>query len=111
MYTGFPFLDGRLPLETTCAWKIPETDDEYKMGQLFANLTTGMTLDISVSDFEWLDTVCCTFLRIYFEYCSKNPIWIRNSDGCVWLAPPPGTTYNCPFSLITYVAEHNKKRD
>ena len=57
----FPFLKGRLPLDTTCAWTLGEKNDEYAMKQAFVNFTAGITLDISSSAFDLLDIVGSTF--------------------------------------------------
>ena len=105
----FPFLKGRLPSDTTCAWTLGEKNDEFAMKQAFVNFTAGITLDISSSAFDLLDIVGSTFLGACFEHCSSKPIWIRNIDGCVRLTPPPETPYNGTFAWGDHVARARER--
>ena len=57
----FPSLNGRVPVETTCAWTEGETNNEYAINQKFAHVTAGIALDTLVFVFEHLDTVGSIF--------------------------------------------------
>ena len=101
--TRHPEFQGRLPLETTCAWTIGEKNEDYEMRACFANLTAGVGLDISSNAISDTDVVGCTFVGACFEHCSTKPIWIRKEDGCVRMTPPPETPLFCVFAWGDHV--------
>ena len=102
LQSTYPQFGTKLPMETTCAWTIPERCPEYHMSTCFLNLTAGIGVDTSSTAYDYLDTVGSTFLGPCFEHCSTHPIWVHVSDDHVRVTPPVSAPCYVPFAWGTH---------
>ena len=113
--SAYPQFGTKLPMETTCAWTIPEPCPEYHMSTCFLNLTAGIGVDTSSTAYDYVDTVGSTFLGPCFEHCSAHPIWVHASDDHVRITPPCSAPFYVPFAWGTHgerarVRAHRRRR-
>ena len=96
-------------METTCAWTIGETNNNYEMRACFANLVAGVGLEISSNAISETDIVGCTLLGACFDHCSTKPMWIQKKDGYVTMTPPQETPLFCVFAWGDHVEQARER--